>query len=272
MQERSQKSTEQWPALAVYASLREAQLRNLYAPEGGVFIAESPKVIGRALDAGCVPESFLMDRGQILGECREVLSRCPDVPLYTGEQELLTKITGFVLTRGALCCMRRPALPRPEELLCGARRVAVLEQVVNPANVGSIFRNAAALGMDAVLLSPGCADPLCRRAERTSMGTVFQVPWTILEGDWPGEGMALLRRQGFFSVAMALLPDTLDIRDERLRRQERLAVLLGSEGNGLREETIELCDGTVCIPMRHGVDSLNVAAASAIAFWQLGRG
>ncbi|MBQ9148298.1 MAG: RNA methyltransferase [Oscillospiraceae bacterium] len=253
-------------ALDVYARLTEAQLLNREHPEDGLFIAESPKVIIRALDAGCVPVSMLMERKHIEGEAREIIARCGDVPVYTAEFDVLTKLTGFKLTRGMLCAMRRPTILPLEQVLADARRVAVLENVMNPTNVGAIFRSAAALHMDAVLLTPGCSDPLYRRCIRVSMGTVFQVPWTWLGEDW----LAELKEADFKTAAMALKEDTLSIRDPRLLAEEKLAIILGTEGDGLADTTIDGCDYTVKIPMSHGVDSLNVAAASAVAFFQLG--
>ena len=260
------------PELAPFAQLTEAQLRNRLEPELGVFIAESPKVIDRALAAGCQPLSFLMEQGKLAGPAGALAERCGDVPVYTGPRELLARLTGYTLTRGVLCAMRRPALPTPQALCAGARRVAVLENIVDSTNIGAIFRSAAALQIDAVLLTPSCCDPLCRRAVRVSMGTVFQVPWTRLgqqASDWPGPGLALLRGMGFSTVALALREDAVAIDDARLCAEPRLAILLGTEGDGLSGETIADCDWTARIPMAHGVDSLNVAAASAVAFWQL---
>ncbi|MGN0974816.1 MAG: TrmH family RNA methyltransferase [Gemmiger sp.] len=258
--------------LAPFTRLTEAQLRSEAEPALGLFIAESPKVIRTALDAGYEPVSLLMERRHMEGQARDILARCPGVPVYTAEREVLAALTGYTLTRGVLCAMRRPILPRPEEVLRGVRRVAVLEGVVDATNVGAIFRSAAALNMDAVLLTHTCCDPLNRRAVRVSMGTVFQIPWTRLErGEWPHPGMDMLRAQGFATVALALREDSLAIDDPRLVQAERLAVLLGAEGDGLAPHTIAACDYTVRIPMSHGVDSLNVAAASAVAFWQLGR-
>ena len=254
------------PALDVYARLTENQLVSRDDPGSAMFIAESPKVIHRALDAGCVPVSFLVEQRQLDGEAAPILARCPEVPVYTAEFDVLTKLTGFKLTRGMLCAMGRPARKPLEEVLKNARRVAVLENVMNPTNVGAIFRSAAALNMDAVLLTPGCSDPLYRRAIRVSMGTVFQVPWTWLSADWNETLHAL----GFRTAAMALKADTLSIRDPRLAAEEKLAIVLGTEGDGLADATIDGCDYTVKIPMAHGVDSLNVAAASAVAFFQLG--
>ena len=257
------------PELDVYARLTENQLVNRENPAEGLFIAESLLVIGRAIDAGYQPLSFLMERRDALREGGALLSRCPaDIPVFTAELETLSRLTGFHLTRGMLCAMRRPPLPAAETVCTGARRVAVLENVVNPTNVGAIFRAAAALGMDAVLLTRGSADPLYRRAVRVSMGNVFLIPWTYLpadEPDWP----ALLRRLGFRTAAMALRDDSLPVSDPRLAAEERLAVVLGTEGDGLAPETIARCDYTVRIPMRRGVDSLNVAAASAVAFYAL---
>ena len=261
------------PGLDVYARLTEAQLRNRLEPEKGIFIAESPKVILRALDAGIQPLSLLMERKQIDGPARDVLARCGDAPVYTADREVLAGLTGYALTRGVLCAMRRPALPGVEQLCAGARRVAVLEGIVDSTNVGAIFRSAAALHMDAVLLTPSCCDPLCRRAVRVSMGTVFQVPWGRIgqdAADWPDAGLARLNRLGFATAAMALSDDSVRIDDPRLAAEPRLAIVLGTEGDGLAPRTIAGCDYTVRIPMSHGVDSLNVAAASAVAFWELG--
>lgn len=261
------------PGLDVYARLTEAQLRNRLEPEKGIFIAESPKVILRALDAGIQPLSLLMERKQIDGPARDVLARCGDAPVYTADREVLAGLTGYALTRGVLCAMRRPALPGVEQLCAGARRVAVLEGIVDSTNVGAIFRSAAALHMDAVLLTPTCCDPLCRRAVRVSMGTVFQVPWGRIgqdAADWPDAGLARLNRLGFATAAMALSDDSVCIDDPRLAAEPRLAIVLGTEGDGLAPRTIAGCDYTVRIPMSHGVDSLNVAAASAVAFWELG--
>ena len=253
------------PALDVYARLTENQLVNRDNPTEGLFIAESPKVIHRALDAGCVPVSFLVDDKEMHGDAAPVLTRCPDTPIYTAPFEVLTQLTGFKLTRGLLCAMRRPGFLPLEELLAGKRRIAVLDSVMNPTNVGAIIRSAAALNMDAVLLTPGCSDPLYRRAIRVSMGTVFQVPWGWIQGDLNDR----LHAMGFKTAAMALKEDTLSIRDPRLLAEEKLAIVLGTEGDGLADATIDGCDYTVKIPMSHGVDSLNVAAASAVAFSQL---
>ena len=252
------------PALDIYARLTEAQLQQYHAPAGGLFIAESPKVIARALDAGCVPVSVLAERGNLQGEAAQVIERCGDIPVYTGGNAMLAKLTGYKLTRGLLCAMHRPPVRSVEAVLQNARRVAVLEDVVNPTNLGAIFRSAAALGMDAVVLTRGCSDPLYRRSARVSMGTVFQVPWGYLE-----QPMGYLRELGFKTAAMALKEDTYSIDDPVLARQERLAIVLGTEGEGLTDATIAQCDYTVKIPMYHGVDSLNVAAASAVAFWEL---
>lgn len=262
------------PELDPYARLTQNQLRNRLEPEKGIFIAESPKVIDRALDAGYKPVSLLMERRQITGPAAGILSRCGDAPVYTANREMLAELTGFELTRGVLCAFRRPA-PRPVEELCkNARRVAVLEGIVDSTNVGAIFRSAAALNMDAVLINPSCCDPLCRRAVRVSMGTVFQVPWGQLgetPADWPEKGMDILHSLGFKTAAMALSDRSVSIDDEQLAKEPKLAIVLGTEGDGLAAGTIASCDYTVRIPMSHGVDSLNVAAASAVAFWQLGK-
>lgn len=262
------------PELDPYARLTQNQLRNRLEPEKGIFIAESPKVIDRALDAGYKPVSLLMERKQITGPAAGILSRCGDAPVYTADREMLAELTGFELTRGVLCAFRRPA-PRPVEELCkNARRVAVLEGIVDSTNVGAIFRSAAALNMDAVLINPSCCDPLCRRAVRVSMGTVFQVPWGQLgetPADWPEKGMDILHSLGFKTAAMALSDRSVSIDDEQLAKEPKLAIVLGTEGDGLAAGTIASCDYTVKIPMSHGVDSLNVAAASAVAFWQLSK-
>lgn len=261
------------PELDVYARLTQAQLRNRLEPEKGIFIAESPKVIERALEAGCQPLSFLMERRHITGQAAALLARCdPEIPVYTGESNLLEELTGFQLTRGVLCAMRRPHLPSFESLCTGARRVAVLENIVDSTNVGAIFRSAAALHVDAVLVTPSCCDPLCRRAIRVSMGTVFQVPWTTIgqkAADWPQPGLAWLNALGFKTAALALSDRSVSIDDPQLMAEEKLAIILGTEGDGLSPHTIVDCDYTVKIPMSHQVDSLNVAAASAVAFWQL---
>ena len=260
------------PELDVYARLTEAQLLNRFEPAKGMFIAESPKVIHRALDAGCVPVSLLMERKDIEGSAAEIIARCPEIPVFTADEDLLCNLTGYHLTRGVLCAMRRPQLPTVEEICRNARRIVVLENVQNPTNVGAIFRSAAALGMDAVLLTPGCSNPLYRRSARVSMGTVFQIPWTFTGDDisqWPHPGMDKLKELGFKTVSMALRDDSYSIDDPLLRQEEKLAILMGSEGDGLTDDTIASCDFTVKIPMYHGVDSLNVAAASAVAFWDL---
>ncbi len=262
------------PELDVYARLTEVQLLNRHEPEKGLFIAESPKVIERALNAGCVPVSFLVERKHIEGEARDIISRCGEIPIYTAEFDVLTKLTGFQLTRGMLCAMRRPKLLSVDAVCDNARRVAVLENVMNPTNVGAIFRSAAALNIDAVLLTPACSNPLYRRAARVSMGTVFQVPWTYLHTESTENsfsGIAYLQRLGFKTAAMALSDNSISIDDPKLMAEDKLAIVLGTEGDGLAANTISACDYTVRIPMAHGVDSLNVAAASAVAFWQLTR-
>ena len=253
------------PELAIYARLTEAQLKSRLHPEDAVFIAESPVVIGYALDAGYAPVSLLMERKHIAGKAAALLERCGDAPVYTAEPDILSKLTGYPLTRGVLCAMRRPAPKRAQEVCRNARRVAVLEGIVDTTNIGAIFRSAAALGMDAVLLTPTCCDPLNRRAVRVSMGTVFQVPWARLE-TWPDGGLHAL---GFKTAAMALTDDSVSIDDPALMAEPKLAIVLGTEGDGLAPDTIARCDYTVRIPMARGVDSLNVAAASAVAFWQL---
>lgn len=295
------------PELQIYYNLNEAQLFHYFEPKPGIFIAESPKVIKRALDAGCVPMSFLMEKKHVKTQAKEILARCEklqsqdikqtdkmeaengnssmaaehdipvctaehEIPVYMAEIEVLAKITGYQLTRGMLCAMYRPTLPSVEQLCKNARRVAILENVVNPTNVGAIFRSAAALGMDAVLLTPACADPLYRRASRVSMGTVFQIPWTYFDKNacWPDGAMDVLHKLGYKTAAMALRDDSVSIDDEKMMAEEKLAIVLGTEGDGLADHTIADCDYTVKIPMTHGVDSLNVAAASAVAFWQLG--
>ena len=262
------------PELDVYARLSENQLYHLYEPDAGIFIAESPNVIERALNAGYEPLSFLAETRELYGDAQKILMRCEHTPVYTAEFEILTRLTGFALTRGLLCAMRRKPLPTLEAVCAGARRIAVMERVMNPTNVGAIFRSAAALGMDAVLLTPGCSDPLYRRAARVSMGTVFQIPWTFLDEkicSWPEEGQKNLRKLGFRTAAMALKQDSVSVDHPALMAEERLAIVLGTEGDGLSEKTIADCDYTVMIPMAHGVDSLNVAAASAVAFWELGK-
>ena len=261
------------PELDIYARLTEGQLLNRHEPDKGIFIAESPKVIERALDAGCVPISMLMEKKHVESQAREIIRRCGDIPVYAAEFDVLTQLTGFQLTRGMLCAMYRPPLPGTEEICAGARRIAVLENVMNPTNVGAIFRSAAALNMDGILLTSACSNPLYRRAIRVSMGTVFQIPWTFLDSrlSWPREGMGFLHELGFVTAAMALNDDSVSIDDSGLMSEEKLAIILGTEGDGLAAGTIAGCDYTVRIPMSHGVDSLNVAAASAVAFWQLGR-
>jgi tRNA G18 (ribose-2'-O)-methylase SpoU len=295
------------PELQIYYNLNEAQLFHYFEPKPGIFIAESPKVIERALDAGCVPMSFLMEKKHVETQAKEILARCDklqsqdikqtdkmeaengnssmaaehdipvctaecEIPVYMAEIEVLARITGYQLTRGMLCAMYRPALSSVEQLCKNARRVAILENVVNPTNVGAIFRSAAALGMDAVLLTSACADPLYRRASRVSMGTVFQIPWTYFDKNacWPDGAMDVLHKLGYKTAAMALRDDSVSIDDEKMMAEEKLAIVLGTEGDGLADHTIADCDYTVKIPMTHGVDSLNVAAASAVAFWQLG--
>ena len=295
------------PELQIYYNLNEAQLFHYFEPKPGIFIAESPKVIKRALDAGCVPMSFLMEKKHVKTQAKEILARCEklqsqdikqtdkmeaengnssmaaehdipvctaecEIPVYIAEIEVLAKITGYQLTRGMLCAMYRPTLTSVEQICKNARRVAILENVVNPTNVGAIFRSAAALGMDAVLLTSACADPLYRRASRVSMGTVFQIPWTYFDKNacWPDGAMDVLHKLGYKTAAMALRDDSVSIDDEKMMAEEKLAIVLGTEGDGLADHTIADCDYTVKIPMTHGVDSLNVAAASAVAFWQLG--
>ncbi len=262
------------PELDLYARMTEVQLLRCFEPKPGIFLAESPKVIHRALDAGYEPLSFVMEKSHLRGEqAQSILARCPDRTVYTADLEVLSQLIGFRLTSGMLCAMRRVPLPAVEEVCTGAKRLVVLEDVVNPTNVGAIFRSAAALGMDAVLLTRACTDPLYRRAIRVSMGTVFQISWTFFDKktSWPEDGMRLLKEFGFRTAAMALRGDTARVDDERLKREERLAIVLGTEGEGLAAETIADCDDTLRIPMSHGVDSLNVAAASAVAFWELGK-
>ena len=256
------------PQLDIYARMSEGQLLNRHEPEKGIFIAESPKVVERALDAGCEPISMLVERKHIDGEAKPIIDRCREVPVYTAPFEVLTQLTGFKLTRGMLCAMHRPQLPNVSEVCSKARRIAVLENVMNPTNVGAIFRSAAALNMDAVLLTHGCSNPLYRRAIRVSMGTVFQIPWTFLNEE---KGVSELKELGFKTAAMALTDDSVSIDNEELLAEEKLAIVLGTEGDGLAKETIADCDYTVKIPMSHGVDSLNVAVASAVAFWQIGK-
>ena len=260
------------PELDAYARLTEAQLRNRLEPEKGIFIAESVKVIATALDAGYEPLSLLMEPKHIEGQAAEIIARCSDIPVYTAGRDILARLTGYELTRSVLCAMRRPRPRSLEEVCANARRIAVLEGIVDATNVGAIFRSAAALNMDAVLLTPTCSDPLYRRAARVSMGTVFQIPWARIgdtPGDWPHPGLERLRGMGFRTAAMALSAESVSIDDPRLAAEDRLAIVLGTEGDGLSESTIADCDYTVKIPMAHGVDSLNVAAASAVAFWEL---
>ena len=263
------------PRLDVYARLNETQLRHYYEPNGGLLITESPKVTERALAAGCKPVSALVESSQAVGEAAQILENLPsDLPVFTGSSDTIRKLTNIPMTRGLLCCMMRPALQKVEDLIAGMRRIAVLENVTNPTNVGAIIRSAAALGMEAVLLNHACSDPFYRRAARVSMGTVFQVPWTYLENTETGKGLhyvKMLQTLGFKTAALALRKDTVSISDPCLRREEKLAVILGAEGDGLTDETIDLSDYTIRIPMAHGVDSLNVAACSAVAFWELAR-
>ncbi len=262
------------PELDIYARLSENQLLRYHEPKPGIFIAESPKVIERALSAGYEPISFLAEKSHVEGQARDLLSHYAHIPVYVADAPVLTKLTGFQLTRGILCAMRRRPLPEVRDICANARRIAILENVMNPTNVGAIFRSAAALGIDAVLLTPACSDPLYRRAARVSMGTVFQIPWTyfdIKNNTWPQPGICLLQEMGFKTVAMALTDNAVNIDDKALMAEEKLAIILGTEGEGLMPETISACDYTVCIPMSHQVDSLNVAAASAVAFWQLTR-
>lgn len=257
------------PELNLYARTSERQLLNRHEPEKGIFIAESPLVIERALDAGCVPISALMEHRHVDGQGKDILKRCGNIPVYTAEFNVLTQLTGFKLTRGMLCAMQRPKLAGVEEVCTGAKRIAVMENVMNPTNVGAIFRSAAALNMDGVLLTSACSNPLYRRAIRVSMGTVFQIPWAFLEGDITD--VDSLHNMGFQTAAMALNDNSVSIDNETLLSAEKLAIILGTEGDGLAVETIEKSDYTVRIPMSHGVDSLNVAAASAVAFWELGK-
>ena len=264
------------PELDIYARLTEGQLLNRHETEKGIFIAESPRVIERALDAGYVPISLLLEQKHIDGQAKNIIDRCQDVPVYTAEFDVLTRLTGFKLTRGALCAMRRPKLPTVKEVCEGTHRIAILENIMNPTNVGAIFRSAAALNIDAVLLTPSSSNPLYRRAIRVSMGTVFQVPWTFIgnedsEYNWPERGIALLKEMGFKTAAMALNDDSISIDDPQLMSEDRLAIILGTEGDGLAVKTIADCDYTVKIPMSHGADSLNVAATSAVALWELGK-
>lgn len=260
------------PELDPYLRLTEAQLRSKRNKSQGLLIAESHKVISHALNAGLEPVSFLMERRQLQGPAAEILAQCEDVPVYTGDRALLQELTGYALTRGILCAMKRPRDLTLEEACAGAQRIAVLEGIVDPTNVGAIFRSAAALGMDAVLLDPTCCDPLHRRAVRVSMGTVFQIPWArigAVPADWPRKGLSLLEDMGFHTAALALRDDSISIEAPSLKKREKLALVLGTEGEGLMPETIALCGDTVMIPMGHGVNSLNVAAASAVAFWEI---
>ncbi len=256
------------PELDMFARLTEAQLRNRLEPEKGVFICESAKAIRVALAAGCAPKALLMERRHLTGQGAELMALCPDAAVYTADREVLEKLTGYTVNRGILCAMARPTPKTVEEVCAGARRVAVLEDITDSTNVGAVFRSAAALGMDGVLLSESCCDPLNRRAVRVSMGTVLQVPWAYLPG-WPEEGMARLHALGFKTAAMALSDDSVPVDDPALKAEPRLAVVLGTEGDGLKSTTVAACDWTVRIPMAHGVDSLNVAAAGAVAFWEL---
>lgn len=261
------------PELDIYARLTEVQLLNRHEPEKGLFIAESPKVIERAFDAGCIPVSCLVERKHIEGQAKDIIAKCNDVPVYTADFSVLTQLTGFQLTRGMLCAMQRPPLAEVETICANARRIAVLENVMNPTNVGAIFRSAAALNIDAILLTPACSNPFYRRASRVSMGTVFQIPWTFLQkeaSDGTKSYIQQLHQLGFKTAAMALSDNAVSIDNPELMAEEKLAIILGTEGEGLEDSTISDCDYTVCIPMSHGVDSLNVAAASAVAFWQLG--
>ena len=259
------------PHLDVFARLTEGQLRNRQNKEEGIFIAESNTVVGLALDAGYTPLSLLVRRSQIDGGAKEIIKRCQGIPIYTADDEILEKITGFALSRGVIAAMKRPQLPTAYEVCLGAKRIAVLENIADSTNVGAIIRSAAALGVDAVLVTPSCSDPLIRRSVRVSMGTVFQIPWTYIgekASDWPSE-IKTLKDLGFKTVAMALNNNSISLKDERLKNEPRLAIILGTEGSGLKSDTIASCDYTVKIPMHHAVDSLNVAAASAVAFWEL---
>ena len=259
------------PRLDIYTRLTEAQLMNQNETQSSLFVAESPYVVQRALDFGCEPFSFLMQKKHLHGLGLSLIERAGDsIPVFTAELPVLQQLTGFSMTRGILCAMKRPALPSPMEVLARAKRIAVLEKIMNPTNIGAVFRSAAALNMDAVLLTPGCSDPLYRRSARVSMGTVFQVPWTILPYEWPDEGMNYLKQLGFSTAALALSDDSISIADPVLMNENKIALVLGTEGDGLASSTIADCDYTVRIPMSHGVDSLNVAAASAVAFYQVG--
>lgn len=260
------------PELDIYARLTESQLLHYYEPNGGLFIAESPKVVTRALGAGCEPVSVLVEDKDVKGEAMEALAKCGDIPVYTAPFQVLAQLTGYKLTRGILCAMKRPVLPSMREICRDTRRIVILENVMNPTNVGAIFRSAAALNMDGIILTKGCSDPLYRRSARVSMGTVFQIPWTYVDKEisWPKPGIHILKEMGFKTVAFALRNDSVSIDDPILLSEQKLAVIMGTEGEGLAAETMANCDYTVKIPMSHGVDSLNVAAASAVAFWQLG--
>lgn len=259
------------PEVQVYSHLTEAQLRNRLEPDKGIFICESPKVIRVALEAGCVPLSILTEEKHVDGQAADVIARCGDVPVFTGARDLLALLTGYELTRGVLCAMRRPQLPSVEEVCRGKHRIVLVDSVVNSTNTGAIFRAAAALGIDGVLLTPTCCDPLNRRSVRVSMGTVFQIPWTYMPS-WPSPaGIAQLHDLGFKTAAMALTPEAVSIDDPQLMAEERLVIVMGTEGDGLAQRTIGACDYKVIIPMSNGVDSLNVAAAASVAFWQLRR-
>ncbi len=262
------------PELDIFVRLTGAELRRQLEGERGIFIAESPTVIEVALDSGCEPISLLTDEKLINGAVKKIIERCGDIPVYSATEEVLKKLTGFALTRGALCAMKRPKASTPDEILKNARTVAVLENIADSTNIGAIFRSAAALGLDAVVISPDCCDPLCRRAVRVSMGTIFCIPWCVIgenADDWTENGVKTLHGYGFKTAAMALTDESVNIDDEALMREERIAVILGTEGTGLKKSTIEASDYTVKIPMYYGVDSLNVGAAAAIAFWQISR-
>ena len=260
------------PQLDIYARRSEGQLLHFYEPKEGIFIAESPRVIQTAFDEGYEPISFLVEERHVKTQAKHILEQYPDIPAYTASYDVLKKLTGFVMARGMLCAMHRKKLPSLTDVCKNTNRIVILENVMNPTNVGAIFRSAAALNMDAILLSKGCSDPLYRRSVRVSMGTVFQIPWTFLGDDtWPADGMHRLKELGYKNVAMALTDRSVSIDDEALMSEDKLAIILGTEGDGLCQETIDACDYTVKIPMAHGVDSLNVAAASAVAFWQLAK-
>ncbi len=256
------------PELIPYAASNEVQLKRCFEPQLGIFIAESPKLIRLALDAGYTPLSLLIERKYITGQARDIVVRCGDIPLYTADSDVLTQLTGFKLTQGVLCAMRRRELPSVEDICRNASRVAVLEDVMNQTNVGAIIRSAAALNFDAILLTPACSDPLYRRSVRVSMGTVFKIPFAYFDCP-PPDYVDVLKKMGFTTAAMALHSNTVDIDEPELKKKEKIAVILGTEGEGLKQSTIESCDYTVKIPMAEGVDSLNVAAASAVAFWEL---